>query len=116
MPLLVHLAKKLSNYNFKARKFASFLIIAMVISSFFVIHSVFYLEYAIKNGCTQTVTVSTKLRTVSPSPFFIRCKTVRYGKLEAVVNLVGADFKQKRKDKAFKYYDIKGKGFKVYFV
>lgn len=45
MPLLVHLAKKLSKYNFKARKFASFLIIAMVISSFFVIHSVFYLEY-----------------------------------------------------------------------
>lgn len=69
-----------------------------------------------KNGCTQTVTVSTKLRTVSPSPFFIRCKTVCYEKLEAVVNLVGADFKQKRKDKAFKYYDIKGKGFKVYFV
>lgn len=81
----------------RLEKFAGILIIAKVIASFCNLQCILSRICQKKHGCTQTVTVSTKLRTVCPSPFFIWCKTVRRGELEAVVNLVGADFKQTKK-------------------
>lgn len=117
MSLLVHLAKKLSNYNFKARKFASFLIIAMVISPFFCNSQCILFRI-----CHKKTAVHKPLQypqnwgqlVLAHSSY--GAKQYVMGNWKQLSTLSVQTSNKKRKDKAFKYYDIKGKGFKVYFV